>query len=113
MSRIVSATVKGDAGVFSAAVKSATMRWRCVVYGPGGAIGRGVVVMGVAIMPGSTIATRIPNGFSSAAKTSLRPSKAHFDAAYGPCGADPRRPATEVTLMMHRFASRRIPVQRL
>ena len=35
------------------------------------------------VMPGSTIATRIPNGESSSANCSLRPSSAHLAATYG------------------------------
>jgi hypothetical protein len=58
-------------------------------YGLGGGAGLGVVVNGVAITPGSTIATLTLNGLSSCARHSLSPSNAHFEAAYGPCGDIP------------------------
>ena len=38
------------------------------------------------VTPGSTIATRMPNGASSWASPSLSPSSAHFDVTYGGLG---------------------------
>src|SRR6478735_5552421 len=79
------------------------MRRPCMEYGLGGGAGLGVVVSGVAITPGSTMATRTLNGLSSWAKHSLSPSNAHLEAAYAPWGDRPNWPATEVILMMQPF----------
>src|SRR3954468_21918048 len=97
---MVLATSKGDVGLLSDAANKAPMRRPCIEYGLGGGAGLGVVVNGVAMTPGSTMATRTLNGLSSCAKHSLNPSNAHFEAAYGPCGGNPNWPATEVILMM-------------
>ena len=48
------------------------------------------------VTPGSMITTRMPNGASSSASSSLSPSKAHFDATYGAWAGDANRPATDV-----------------
>ena len=50
------------------------------------------------VTPGSTMTTRMPNGASSNASSSLNPSNAHFDATYGACAMAPNRPVTDVML---------------
>src|ERR1700716_1874124 len=60
------------------------------------------------VTPGSMIATRIPNGATSRASSSLAPSSAHFDATYGACAMAPNRPTTDVTLTMQPVALARI-----
>src|SRR5262249_62270664 len=55
----------------------------------------------VEIMPGSTSATRMLSGFTSCASPSDSASSAHLLAVYGVAGELEKRPATELTLMMH------------
>ena len=75
------------------------------------------LAMGVSIMPGWRIATRMLKGFTSWASASLRASRANFDAEYGARGEQAMRPAIEVTLMMHplrlsRISGKNVRVQR-
>src|SRR5207249_4945078 len=58
------------------------------------------LAIAVSMMPGSTIATRTLNGFTSCANDSLSASNANFDAVYGAMGELAMRPATDATLMM-------------
>jgi hypothetical protein len=54
----------------------------------------------VSMMPGSTNATRTPNGFISHARPSDNASSAHFEAQYGVAGGWQNVPATELMLMI-------------
>src|SRR4051794_23481970 len=64
--------------------------------------------IGVSIIPGCTMATRKPNGFTSCASTSLTASRANFEAAYAPSGEEAILPATDVTLIIHPFRLSRL-----
>ena len=65
--------------------------------------------MALLVIPGSMIATRIPNPATSCANSSLAPSRAHFDAVYGAWAIAAKRPTTEVMLTMVPRRRSRIP----
>ncbi len=48
--------------------------------------------------PGSTRATRTPNGASSSRQASIIPSSAHFEAWYGPAMGTTTRPEIDPTV---------------
>ena len=61
------------------------------------------------VMPGSTMTTRMPNGATSWASSSLTPSNAHLDATYGAWPIEPNLPTTDVTLTIVPLPRSRMP----
>ena len=70
------------------------------------ASGCGFVQIGVAIVPGSTIATWMPSGASSTRSESAIASSACFDIAYAPRNGSALLPAIEPTKTIRPFAAR-------